>query len=120
MAGKLIRARNLCLREMGSFVWSRGGEGWWAGEASWLRDARGIAARWAQRSCFIAGGEGECVDVFSLCPQFMVIKAPLLVMATEVVLIRPVSDLKGLVELRASLPGICKKLIFISSVCYLS
>ena len=38
------------------------------------------------------------------------------VMTMEVMLIRPVSDLKGLVELRACLPGICKKLIFISSV----
>lgn len=36
--------------------------------------------------------------------------------ATEVMLIHPISDLKDLVELRAFLPGICKKLVFISSV----
>lgn len=40
----------------------------------------------------------------------------LAVMAMEVMLIHPVSDLKDLVELRAFLPGICKKLVFISSV----
>lgn len=118
MVGKLIQACNLCLQETGSFLWSRGGEGGCAGEAAWLRDACGTPPRWGQQSCCIAGGEAECVNVFSICPQLMVIRALLPVVATEVMLISPVSDLKGPVELTASLPGICKKLVFIGSVCF--
>lgn len=69
----------------------------------WLQDAPGIPAGWAQQSCCTAGGKAECFHVFSLSPGPLEL---LPVTATEVLLISPISDLKGFVELRASSPGI--------------